>query len=288
MDKLNVSRSSRIEAVIDEYTSDLPKQERSLSYRNDGHHVILTGSTGSLGSYLLNLLLKDNGIARVYCLNRALDGKSKQLKSFRDRGLDVSNDLIEKAEFIHVNFGKEKFGLAEETYVHLTREVDIIIHNAWNVNYYLSLHAFRDPHLHGTRSFIDFSLTSNFRAHIYFISSIASVASWSRKHKGLVPERTFQDSDISLELGYGESKYVAERILEIASSRSGLVSTIIRVGQLGGPSTEQGSWDRNDLVPAIIATSISLGKVPLTLGPINNINWIPSVSVSLMYIDILN
>lgn len=43
--------------------------------------IILTGSIGSLGSYLLDTILQSDQIQEVWCLNRSVDSKTQQEKS---------------------------------------------------------------------------------------------------------------------------------------------------------------------------------------------------------------
>ena len=53
-------------------------------------------------------------------------------------------------------------------------------------------------------------------------------------------------------MGYGESKYVAERLLEAGADKCGVPAVICRVGQLGGPVTkEQGMWNKQEWLPSV-------------------------------------
>ncbi|WP_223715478.1 SDR family oxidoreductase, partial [Streptococcus pneumoniae] len=45
-----------------------------------GHTVLLTGSTGTLGTYLLDTLLQDPSVTHIYCLTRSHDSKNVQLQ----------------------------------------------------------------------------------------------------------------------------------------------------------------------------------------------------------------
>lgn len=79
--------------------------------------VILTGSTGSLGSYILASLLVDPRVLKVYAFNRASSASSnRQLASFEDRGLPT--DLLKGSKYIPVtgDFNAERFGLNEDVF----------------------------------------------------------------------------------------------------------------------------------------------------------------------------
>lgn len=54
-------------------------------------------------------------------------------------------------------------------------------------------------------------------------------------------------------MGYGESKYVAERLLEIAAGEFGVSAAICRVGQLAGPVKKGGMWSKQEWLPSVSA-----------------------------------
>lgn len=91
--------------------------------------VILTGSTGSLGSYLLDSLARQEHVAKIYCLNRAEDGGlAKQKLASLDRGLDIAAwGGDSRVEFLHVDLAEPLFGLAPHKYRELLRETTHII-----------------------------------------------------------------------------------------------------------------------------------------------------------------
>jgi len=87
--------------------------------------VLLTGSTGSLGSYLLDSLVRNPSIARVCCLNRALDGEAKQSSVSAARGLP--SNWGSKVTFLHTDLSKENFGLSAAVHDELTSSASFII-----------------------------------------------------------------------------------------------------------------------------------------------------------------
>ena len=53
-------------------------------------------------------------------------------------------------------------------------------------------------------------------------------------------------------MGYGESKYVAELLLEAGAEKSGVPTVICRVGQLAGPVTKKGGmWNKQEWLPSV-------------------------------------
>lgn len=72
-------RIRKMEALVEKYSADLPlplgdeAPPRPLS----GNHVILTGSTGSLGTQLLLKLVSDPTVVQVTCLDRSANAKDR-------------------------------------------------------------------------------------------------------------------------------------------------------------------------------------------------------------------
>lgn len=273
------SRAEKIDSLVTMYTADIPTRELDLQNVPAGgtHSVILTGSTGSLGNYLLAELLRDPQYAKVYCLNRSQNAASRQKASFIEKGLQWDSILEAKVEFLQVSFGSKEFGLDHSKYDEMLRSVDTIIHNAWKVDFNQSIASFENTHIRGMRHFVDFSLQSIHHAHIHFVSSIATVGGWKPKYGLVVPEAPVENPDVTLPQGYGESKHVAERICLAVSRCAGVPTTILRVGQIAGPTLEKGLWNRQEWLPTIIATSKAMGKIPSDLGT-TSVDWIPVVS----------
>ncbi|ODH53244.1 hypothetical protein GX48_00440 [Paracoccidioides brasiliensis] len=270
-------RSSKLSALVGKYTAGLVEK----------HSVILTGSTGSLGSYLLHELLLDPTVAKVYCLNRSEDAASRQVQSFQEKGLTSTGSFASRVEFLHAKFGDERLGLANDVYDRLLQTVDTVVHNAWKVNFNHQVEAFEQPHLEGVRRLVDFSISSIHRAHIHFISSISTVEGWDSAKRGpLIPEEIFEDADVVMRTGYGESKHVGERVCAFASSHCAVPTSIHRVGQIGGPTTEKGMWNKQEWFPSLVATSKTIKQLPSSLGTVS-VEWIPVDTISRIIIDII-
>lgn len=270
-------RTSRMQALMHKYTNSLPEHLPILSsIPPETRTILLTGSTGSLGSSLLANLLFDSRITKIYCLNRSKNAADRHEADFERRNLELSV-LQTKAEFLQVDLSHPDFGLTDQFLNLLGKEVDMIIHNAWQVDFNLGLPSFEAVHIRGLRNIIDFSLKSNRQPRIFFTSSISVAGNWTRNHEGkAVPETVLDDYADAQPHGYGESKHVAERILAEAAKKTGLPVTILRIGQIAGSTCENDpAWNKDEMVPIIIKTSKAMRKVPRTLGKSDSINWIP-------------
>ncbi|PWY76131.1 NRPS-like enzyme [Aspergillus sclerotioniger CBS 115572] len=268
-----ISRAERITTMLEKYTNQLPQRTTSAAPLSDKSTVILTGSTGSLGTYLLHRLLSDPTTAKVYCFNRS-SAAERQKRGFAEKGLGVSLLESPRVEFLQVSFGAEHFGLPAAKYSELLQSVDFIIHNAWKVNFNHPLESFEDPHLKGVYQFIRFSTQSTHNAHLSFVSSVSTIGGWTASLGPVVPEAPLETVDAVLEQGYGESKHVAERMCLAASRQANVPTTVFRVGQISGPTTVQGLWNLDEWVPTLVKTSKAVGKVPSDLGGYL-VDWVP-------------
>ncbi|EEY23122.1 L-aminoadipate-semialdehyde dehydrogenase [Verticillium alfalfae VaMs.102] len=85
--------------------------------------VILTGSTGSVGAYLLDRLYAEDQIDEIWCLNRS-QAHDKQVKSASEKGLKF--DWGHRVKFLEAHLHLPSFGLADDDYELLLDKVDLI------------------------------------------------------------------------------------------------------------------------------------------------------------------
>jgi thioester reductase-like protein len=275
------TREEKIDRMVRKYTQDMVRHTGSANAPDcpSKHTVVLTGSTGSLGTHILEQLLKNPDVEKVYCMNRSDNAESRQKDSFEKNHHDSTD--FEKAEFLKADFGSEKFGLSDDMYSRLLATVTVFIHSAWSVDFNLSLESYEATHIAGTRRVVDFAGVSRHRSSVVFISSIASVGNWGSiaNDGSAVPETVSSlfDNALTLPQGYGESKHVAAQIIATASHRLGIKTAIIRAGQLAGPSTKAGgaAWNRHEWLPTLVHMSKILKKLPRTLGTQDHVDWVP-------------
>ncbi|KAF5351512.1 hypothetical protein D9758_007194 [Tetrapyrgos nigripes] len=267
------SRAQQMKSLVNKYTKDFPKRDQIASSvkADTPGAVLITGTTGYLGSHLLARLLESKEFAKVYALNRPSSTTlvSRQEKSFNGRGLDIALLGSPKLVLLEGDSSKPLLGLQNEVHETLRNELTLIIHNAWRVDFNVSL-ASLEPHLQGTRNLLDLALTSRREIipRIVFVSSIAVFNNWHSDKPG--PEDYLADPAISVSSGYGESKWCGENILREASLQTPLKPVIVRVGQIcGGPN---GEWNTTEWFPALVRSSQTLKKLPMLGG---HLSWVP-------------
>ncbi|KAJ7347562.1 hypothetical protein DFH08DRAFT_699265, partial [Mycena albidolilacea] len=85
---------------------------------------------------------------------------------------------------------------------------------------------------------------------------------------------------IALQSGYGESKWVAERVVQMASKQHYLNANTIRVGLLTGSAS--GSWDTSHWVPALVQSGVHVGCLP---DGNDVISWLPTSLAAAVIVD---
>ena len=68
------------------------------------------------------------------------------------------------------------------------------------------------------------------------------------------------DPSVAVGSGYGEAKWVSERLLEVVTSKTPVHATSVRLGQLSG--SINGAWNTTDWLPSLIKSSVYLNCMP--------------------------
>ncbi|PWY75348.1 hypothetical protein BO94DRAFT_474464, partial [Aspergillus sclerotioniger CBS 115572] len=241
------------------------------------HTVILTGSTGQLGSYLLDTLLNTPTIEHIYCLNR---NPNAQSHTHTLTPLPPS-----KVHFLTTDLTKPNLGLPASDLHHLQNTTTLIIHNAWTVNFNLSLPSFI-PNLTGLINLINFTTTAKHSPSLFYISSMSSTIGHTTP-TGLTPESIITTTTPAPN-AYANSKYLAEHLLAYAASHSPRFHpAIARVGQIAGPVRSPGLWSKAEWFPSLVLSSLHLNALPDALGPtMDRVDWVPIDLLAEILVDL--
>lgn len=261
------------------------------------NHVLLTGCTGFLGSFLLsNLLLETSNNCKVYCIVRAKsneEAKSRILESLNLHCLLSNNNNIEKLiqeklVALAGDLSIEEFGLKNDKkkqqqeeeqqndnnnniYNLLASQIEVIYHNAAHVNAVYTFEQLKAANVTATVNVLKFATLQKLK-HIHYVSTIGVVQGSNLK---------FEDapltlhSAIDMSSGYSQSKWVSEMLVHTASRERNVPCTVFRPGMIG-PDTEHGVGNDNDWVMRLIKGSVMLGSYPdtnerdLDLIPVNH------------------
>ncbi|KAH9841046.1 uncharacterized protein C8Q71DRAFT_890574 [Rhodofomes roseus] len=265
------SRADSMLAMAAKYLNDLPKHKSATSTAGLHPVILVTGTTGSLGSFLLSRLVEDPSVARIYAVNRpARDGRglrARQEAVMASRGLDIACLENSKVVLLEADISVAGFNLSHEVYAEMQSSVTHVIHNAWRVDFNLSLESF-EPNVKGVRHLIDFALSSPRPSppRTLFTSSIGVF----QNIEGVQLAEQFISPAVAVGSGYSELKWVAERILMEAAEKTSLETLVVRVGQIcGGPD---GAWNAHEWFPSMVQSATILGCFP---DDPKAVSWVP-------------
>ena len=243
-----------------------PKGAVRATCLSEASSVLVTGSTGFLGAFLLDELLRTTGKdTRYYCLVRdrtsgrgrpgnrvvetlkfyGLAGQSEE-----DRIIPVSGDLTQPC-----------LGLTDGEYRELADKIDLVFHCAASVNYAYPYSTAKSHTVGGTLEMLKFACRAITKPMLYISSN------------GIFPggddapylENNLIDDFLDrMEGGYNQAKWAAERLMWQAVSR-GLPVCIFRPGNIGHHSAT-GAVNPNDFLSLIIKACARLGCAPFAPG----------------------
>lgn len=287
---------STISALLERYTRNLFRGKPGrLNPLNQGQTIVLTGSTGTLGTHLLDAMVHSPNVRKIICLNRAADGgASRHLQDMSGREDDSVAALYNnKVEFWHADLTRSDFGLPAAEHARLVRDTDRVILNAWPVNFNMAVGSF-EPHICGVRHFADFAARAKKRVAVIFISSVSAVHNWTTMTgaSGPVPEARLNDLSLAGgEGGYGASKLLGGLILDEAAAQGDFPYAVVRVGQIAGPESKDTrgtgrGWNRNEWFPSIVASSLYLSAFPSDLGNQERVDWTPVERIAGLVLEV--
>ncbi|KIY43717.1 acetyl-CoA synthetase-like protein [Fistulina hepatica ATCC 64428] len=202
--------------------------------------VLVTGTTGSLGTALLAQLVALDSVGKVYAFNRPSSRKTvdRQRQSLKLRGYD--EDIATSPKVTYVDGSLTPDGI--------------------NVN---NIALEDEDCVDGVLGLTKFALSSprQIVPRFLFASSIAVLRNCHADGASEVP---VDDPKIPLGQGYAEGKWASEQILYAAQHRACLRPIVVRIGQISGGVN--GAWNQSDWVPAIVKSSVTLGCFPTLKG----------------------
>lgn len=249
------------EAVLDAEIFPQGTAEDDIS---EPHHIFLTGATGFLGAFLLHELLQQTQ-AQIYCLVRSpneREGRKRLQKTLEKYSL-WNPQLAARIIPVIGNLAQPYLGLSEEEFQKLADQIDTIYHSGAKVNYVGPYSWHKVANVIGTQEVLRLSCRGRLKP-VHYISSIAlwGTIGYFTDCKFIGEETNIDISEPYLyaDMGYAQSKWVAEKLVWIAKSR-GVPVSIFRPGFIMGHS-RTGIGNTDDFVSRMIKGCIQLGCFP--------------------------
>ncbi|KAG0202727.1 large subunit of alpha-aminoadipate reductase [Mortierella sp. GBA30] len=260
--------------ILDEYP--IVERKDKVEYQT----FFLTGATGFLGAFILSNLLVNNPTARVVCLVRAcsVNKAMDRVRSCGQTHLIWDEDWVASGRLSVVmgDLSLDRFGLNPESWEMCCRQVDIIVHNGALVHWVYPYPKMRAANVMGTLQGIKMASTYHTKSfHFVSSTSVLDTAHYGELSDALtdsncrgVPESDdLEGARYGLRSGYGQSKWVAEKLI-MAANKNGLPATIIRPGYVLG-HTRTGVTNTDDFIWRLIKGCIELGLVPNMNNAVN-------------------
>ncbi|MEH1970760.1 amino acid adenylation domain-containing protein [Nostoc sp.] len=258
---LNTVVNLKAEAVLD---PNIYPQGVLANDISQPQHIFLTGATGFLGAFLIHELLQQTQ-AQIYCLVRANNESEgfKRLQKTLEKYLIWDASQSSRIIPIPGDLALPRLGLSVEQFEKLAKQIDVIYHSGAQVNFAKPYSVIKAANVLGTQEVLRLACQHQLKP-VHYISTMAVFGAMACLN-GL--NVLYEDDDIdnsepylSQEIGYTQSKWVAEKLVWIAKSR-GIPVTVIRSGFLmGHPQT--GVTNTDDFISRLIKGCIQVGSFP--------------------------
>ncbi|KAK5996292.1 PKS-NRPS hybrid synthetase cheA [Cladobotryum mycophilum] len=181
--------------------------------------IVLTGSTGFLGRHILERLLRDKQVEKVYCI--AVRKNASELPSmFSDSRVEVfKGDL-----------GSADLGLSAADAERIFSSADIIIHNGADVSFMKTFGSLRRTNVEAVKQIARLALPR--RIPFHYVSSASVTQLTPLDEVGEISMSAYPPSPDAD--GYITAKWVSERHLELVAEAFGLPITIHRPASISG------------------------------------------------------
>jgi thioester reductase-like protein len=270
------------EASLDPSIS--PDGAISRGYAEISPNILLTGVSGFLGAYLLHSLLETTD-ATLYCLVRSSDqqsGKQRIIQNLNSYHLWQDRHAPRIIPVIG-NLCEPHLGLANHQYEHLSECIDIIYHSAAVLNFVYPYSRLKLTNIFGTQEILRLACRKKTK-FLHYVSTDAVFDS-SKYYDTQVVETTPPDCIEGIDLGYTQTKWVSERLVQVARER-GLPVSIYRPPLITGHS-RFGAWNTEDFTCLFLKGCVELGAIPaidarVTFVPVD---YVASAIVALSQTD---
>jgi thioester reductase-like protein len=235
-------------------------------------NILLTGGTGFIGAFLLHELLQQPS-TQIYCLVRAENPEQAQRRIQQNLEIYQLWNENNESRIIPIvgDLSQPQFGLSDAEFQKLSAQIDTIYHNGAWVNHTLPYSTLKAANVLGTQEILRLASLVKLKP-VHFISTI-SVFPPQSVDKTILEDCL--DDDALPVMGYAQTKWVAEKLIQIGRDRRIPIS-IYRLGAISGDS-HTGVFNQNDFLYRLIIGCVQLKSVPdrtmtLDMLPVNYVS----------------
>jgi len=231
---------------------------RLPKFSNIPEGILLTGSTGFVGAYVINELLEHTS-ASIYCLVRGKDIKegmhriSKNFHHYFGRDIGCPDRILP----IPGDFSQPNLGTPLEQYEQLCREVDYVYHLGAHINFFSTYDQLKSGNVDSNIGLIRFATTAKLKKIIY-TSTTSIFSDLSRPRYENDPIENERHLFLS---GYTSSKWVGEKMM-LTAMENGVPIQLFRLGLTTGDN-QRGVLPQNQWLTKLLETCAIVGYFPM-------------------------
>ena len=225
-----------------------------------GEAILLTGSTGFLGAYLLAGQLQRWPELRVRALVRCPSAAAglDRIRTNLERYQLWQDSWQQRLVVVPGDLAQPRFGLEPEAFAALASGLGGILHNGAQLSQLAGYAQLAAANVGGTREVLRLASLDRPLA-VQMISSVAVFEATAYRNRVIL-----ETDDLSewrgIHLGYSQTKWVSERLV-LAAAAEGLPVSVYRPPLIGGHSSS-GAWHQDDLLHRLLQGCLELGLAP--------------------------
>ncbi|RYP16924.1 hypothetical protein DL765_004848 [Monosporascus sp. GIB2] len=218
--------------------------------------VLLTGSTGFLGSHLLRQLIENPHVSRIHAVAVRHHHLENQPNGSTPRFASISSP---KLQIWQGDLRLPGLGLSTRDMAYLADTVDIVIHNGADVSFLKSYQSLHAPNVGSTIELCRLALKRNIPFHFVSSAGVLRLAH-DLEAVGEVSMTAYQPPSDGSD-GYVASKWASEQLLEKVAKQIGLRVHIHRPTSVTGEGIPE-----TDVMANLLRFSCAMNAVPTFPG----------------------